>query len=594
MITVRSVHKAFGVQTLFEGANLQINSGDRFALVGPNGSGKSTLFKMLLNEVRPDSGEIQFRRGVAVSYLPQENAPVSCLTVVEEVLAMTSDPTGRSEAKAKSILMGLGFKVQDFGRKADTLSGGWAMRAAMARLLLEEPDLLMLDEPTNHLDLESMLWFQNYLLNYRGSIFLISHDRGFINAICRSVVSVQDRTLKVYHGNYEYYLKERDAERERLEQAYREQQSQIEDMKDFIARNRVRASTAGRAQSMIKRLEKLERIELPADARTVKIRFPQPERVGVRTLALKGVHKSYGETKVYEGLDFELERGWKVGFVGHNGAGKSTLMKILADVIPVDKGERIPGMNVKVGYFAQHRAKTLDPGKTVLEEAMNAGHEMSEQAVRTVLGSFLFPGDTVFKKVEVLSGGEKSRLSLVKILLDPPNVLLMDEPTTHLDLESVGALISALSEFEGTLCFISHDLYFVNSLANHIVHVDKGKVTLYPGNYEYYERRMEQNERAPPRSDERPEPREKTPDKTGRPSAREGRRQRAWARERESRRKKEDAGRTDRGAAARERIDELTRELEQPHVYGDYVKVRKISKEIEALQAEISPDIQAG
>ncbi|MBI2118783.1 MAG: ABC-F family ATP-binding cassette domain-containing protein [Elusimicrobia bacterium] len=494
MITIKNIHKTFGTQTLFKEAALQINAGDRFALVGPNGSGKSTLFKMLLSEQEPDLGEIQFKRGIEVGYLPQENPPISELTVVDETLAHTPDPDGRITAKAKMILMGLGFKTSDFERKVSSLSGGWAMRVAMARLLLHEPDLLMLDEPTNHLDLESMLWFQNFLLNYRGAIFLISHDRNFVNTICKVIVSVQNQTLKTYHGNYDYYLNERSQEKERLETAYQAEQRKIAEMQDFISRNRARASTASRAQSMIKRLEKLERIELPEESKKIKIRFPQPERCGVRALNLKNLYKSYGETKVYENLNFEIERGWKMAFVGHNGAGKSTLIKILSGTIPFDKGERILGLNVKVGYFSQHRTEMLHAEKTVLEEALDNKRHLPEQMVRTILGSFLFPGNAVFKKVEVLSGGEKSRLALVKILLDPPNVLLMDEPTTHLDLDSVEALIISLKEFEGTLCFISHDLYFINALANHIVHVDEGQVTLYPGNYEYFERRRKQKE----------------------------------------------------------------------------------------------------
>jgi len=486
MITVKNVHKSFGLQTILDGANLQINAGDRFALVGPNGAGKSTFFRMLLSEDWPDEGEIQFKRGITVGYLPQENAPVSTnLTVLEESLAHAQDPDERMAAKAKSILMGLGFKVSDFDRKVNTLSGGWAMRVAMARLLLEEPNLLMLDEPTNHLDLESMIWLQEYLLNYRGSIFLISHDRNFINTVCRAVVSLENKTLKIYNGNYEFFLRQRALDKERLEQAYRAQQEEIADMQDFVNRNRARASTASRAQSMLKRLEKLERIELPEENKKLKIRFPQPQRTGVRTLALKNINKSYADIKVYKDLNFELERGWKMAFVGHNGAGKSTLLKILAGVVSIDKGERTPGINVKVGYFSQHRAETLDSEKTVLEEALSV-RDHSEQTVRSALGSFLFRGEAVFKKVKVLSGGEKSRLSLVKLLLDPPNVLLMDEPTTHLDLDSVEALVSALSDFEGTLCFISHDLYFVNALANHVVHVHQGIVTLYPGNYDYF------------------------------------------------------------------------------------------------------------
>jgi ATP-binding cassette subfamily F protein 3 len=289
MITIREVHKHFGSQTLFEGASLQINQGDRFALVGPNGAGKSTLFRMLLGEQQPDSGEIDMRRGMAVGYLPQENPPLEGGKIIDEALAHHADPDGKITAKAKSVLMGLGFKVTDFERDVSTLSGGWAMRVAMARLLLQEPDLLMLDEPTNHLDLESLFWFQEYLQYYPGAIFLISHDRAFINALCQGIVSVQDKTLKVYTGNYDAYLSERASERERLESAYRRQQEEIAEMQDFISRNRARASTASRAQSMMKRLEKLERIELPrrhAPSRSASLSPSAPESARMKSLTI--------------------------------------------------------------------------------------------------------------------------------------------------------------------------------------------------------------------------------------------------------------------------------------------------------------------
>ena len=587
MITIREIHKHFGAQTLFEGASLQINDGDRYALVGPNGAGKSTLFRMLLGEQHPDSGEIDMRRGASVGYLPQENAPLDGGKVIDEALAHHADPDGRVTAKAKAVLMGLGFKVADFERDIRTLSGGWAMRVAMARLLLQEPDLLMLDEPTNHLDLDSLLWFQDYLQYYPGAIFLISHDRAFINALCRGIVSVQDRALKVYAGNYDDYLSQRAAERERLENAYRRQQEEIAQMQDFISRNRARASTASRAQSMMKRLEKLERIELPEEQKTLKIRFPQPERTGVRAIQLKNLHKSYGDLKVYQGLDLELDRGWKIAFVGKNGAGKSTLLKILAGVLPFDGGERALGLNVKVGYFSQHRAESLDSDKTVLQEAMDSGRGLPDQTVRSVLGSFLFPGQSVFKKVGVLSGGEKSRLALVKLLLDPPNVLLMDEPTTHLDMASVDALIEALKGFEGTLGFISHDLYFINALADHVLHVEHGVVTLYPGNYEYFQRRQaqkaeEQSAGAP--AEPAPAPR---PKPVGRNPAEE-RRRRAQERE-QARQKEKDKERIRQEIAAdREKVAVLSKGLESPEVYSDYARVQSIGKEIAELQAGIA------
>ena len=456
------------------------------------------------------------------------------------------------------------------------------MRAALAGLLVQEPDLLLLDEPTNHLDIDSLFWLQQYLRSYPGAVFLISHDRAFINAVCRAIVSVQDGKLKIYRGDYEFFLRERQAERERLEMAWRRQQEEIAKMQEFIDRNRARASTANRAQSMIKRLDKLERIVLPAEAKSVKIRFPQPARTGVRVLSLRDVYKSYGETKVYQGLDFELERGWKMAFVGHNGAGKSTLLKVLAGVIPFDSGQRVVGNDVKVGYFSQHRQGQLDPEKTVLQEASSVGRLNPDLLTRTSLGTFLFPGDSVHKKTEVLSGGEKSRLSLAKLLLDPPNVLLMDEPTTHLDMTSVDALIEALRDFEGTLCCISHDLYFLNALADHVVHIDQGRITVYPGNYEYFKRRQsqwrEENPQAGPTakdaSDSTPSrPRENS---EAAPSPEDRRRQ-----EKRAAKIKAEL------EALHVILENLASRLADPELYADYEKVRIIGEEMESVQKQI-------
>ncbi len=579
MITIRKMHKEFGNQVLFQDASLQINDGDRYALVGPNGAGKSTLFKMLLGETQPDDGEIQLRGGVVVGYLPQEIASLKTETVLVEALSQCPSPDGRAQAKAKAILMGLGFKITDFEKSVSALSGGWAMRVAIARLLVQEPDLLLLDEPTNHLDLDSLFWFQDYLKNYPGAIFLISHDRSFINAICQAIVSVQDRSLKIYYGDYESFVSTRNAEREKLASAYHQQQVQIDQMQEFIDRNRARASTASRAQSMIKRLEKMERIELTAETKKVKIRFPQPQRAGVRILTLKNLSKSYGFVKVYEGLNFQIERGWKMAFVGHNGAGKSTLLKLLAGVIPHDSGERQLGINAKVGYYSQHRATMLDLNKTVLQEASEHTQiGQTEQMVRTVLGTFLFPGDMVFKKVGVLSGGEKSRLALVKLLLDPPNVLLMDEPTTHLDMNSVEALIVALHEFEGTLCFISHDLYFINSLANHVVHVDGGNLTVYPGNYEYFQRRQSQK-----LAETRELHPEKLPTFTTPAIKGDSRQERFQERERLRRLERLTA----EVASFQERIEVLARKLEDPSIHENYLQAKTIGEEIQTLQVQL-------
>jgi len=486
MITLRNVSKAFSDQVLLDEASLQINAQDRFALVGPNGAGKSTLFKLILGREEPDGGSVTLRTGVTFGYLPQETAEFHGGKVLDEVVGTEGVDSTRSP-KAKKILMGLGFRQTDFERPVTELSGGWQMRIAIARLLVDEPDLLMLDEPTNHLDLETLLWFQGYLQHYRGAIFLISHDREFINSIVDRIVEVRDHKLNVYSGTFEDYLAQKKQEEENLISAYKRQQKEISELTDYINKFRAKASTASSVQSKIKYLDRMEKIVLPEELATVGFTFPQPARAGQNVLTLKNLRQSYdGKKWVYDGLDLTLERGQKIAFVGPNGAGKSTLLKILAAAIPFQEGERKLGYNVTCGYFSQHRAEMFRPGKTVLEEAINTGRSHSEQTVRTVLGSFLFRDNTVFKKVEVLSGGEKSRLGLARLLLDPPNLLLLDEPTTHLDMASVDVLVKALKGFEGTICIISHDVYFLRELADQVIHVKDGKVTWYPGNYDYF------------------------------------------------------------------------------------------------------------
>ncbi len=486
MITLRNVHKSFGAQTLYESASLQINDTDRFALVGPNGAGKSTLFKLIMGVDRPDSGEVALRNGIRFGYLPQETPHLSGKSVLSETMG-ENEGNQRLEPKAKKILMGLGFKVMDFERPVAELSGGWQMRVMIARLLVDEPDLLMLDEPTNHLDLESLLWFQNHLQSYQGALFLISHDRNFINAVTDRIVEVNQAKLTTYNGSFEDYLRQKQEEEERLVQAYNRQKKEIDDLEIFISRFRAKASLAASVQSKIKYLERMERIQLPPDQKTVGFSFPQPKRSGQIAMTLKNINQSYdGVRMIYTGLDLTLERGQRIAFVGPNGAGKSTLLKLLAGQIPFQSGERKIGFDVEVGYFSQHRAEMFKEGRNVYQEACDTRRGQSETSIRTVLGCFLFQGDAAFKKVEVLSGGEKSRLGLAKLLLDPPNLLLMDEPTTHLDIASVERLIEALKMFEGTLCIISHDVYFLKQIANNVIHVNQGKVTWYPGTYDYF------------------------------------------------------------------------------------------------------------
>lgn len=483
--------KAFGARVLFENAALQVNRGDRIGLVGPNGAGKSTLFSLVLGHDSPDAGEVLIERNMTLGHLPQETAPVGEETVLELAMAIPSEAAeflGQQLApKAKKMLAGLAFRERDFDRPLKAMSGGWVMRAYLARLLVQEPDLLLLDEPTNHLDLEALRWFQEYLKTYPGAIVLISHDREFLNQLVGSIVDIRQSRLLRYRGNYDDYLIQRAAQAEQHLAAYKNQQRDIQRLQEFADRFRAKASKASQAQAKLKQIERMDKIEAPMnEARTIKFRFPQPARSGLRVITLKNIHHAYGETVVYRGMNFEAERGQRIVLAGPNGAGKSTLLKILAGVLPVQSGTRELGLNANVGYYAQYRVEMLRAERTVLEEALDTPQRLSEEFARTVLGSFLFRGDDVFKEVGVLSGGEKSRLALVKLLLNPPNLLLMDEPTTHLDMASIDALIHALEPYEGTLIFISHDVYFIRQLARHVLHVNNGLLTHYHGDYQYY------------------------------------------------------------------------------------------------------------
>lgn len=491
MLTVSQVSKSFGGRTLFRDASIQVNRGERLGLVGPNGAGKSTLFSLILGEDSPDEGRVSIERGARLGFLPQESQPLGDETVLEIATAHAGDEAWDVEPRAKKILAGLAFRESDFQRPARTLSGGWVMRAHLARLLVQEPDLLLLDEPTNHLDLESLGWFQQHLRGYRGAILVISHDREFLNQLVDSVVEISHQRLVRYRGKWDDYVREKAAREEQQMAAYKNQQREIEHLQDFVNRFRAKASKAAQAQSKMKQIERLkgdERIDAPlaAEKAVAKFRFPQPARSGVRAITLKDVDHAYGDLVVYRGLNFEAERGQRIVLVGPNGAGKSTLLKLLGGVLPVQKGEHSLGHNVKVGYFAQYRVEQLHPRHTVLESVLDSPNPVGEQTARTVLGSFLFRGDDVFKPVAVLSGGEKSRLALVKLLLDPPNLLLMDEPTTHLDIGSIDSLIGALEQFEGTLIFISHDVHFIRALAKNVLHISAGQLTPYAGDYDYY------------------------------------------------------------------------------------------------------------
>ncbi|HTY87032.1 MAG TPA: ABC-F family ATP-binding cassette domain-containing protein [Candidatus Acidoferrum sp.] len=509
MLTVAGLRKAFGGRVLFDDVSLTLQSGERVGLVGPNGAGKSTLLKIILGHEPTDAGEVTFIRGTRFGYLPQESEPARNEAVLDIAVPHEHEHDGQFVAKAKQILVSLGFQQTDFARPARELSGGWVMRAHLARLLAQEPDLLMLDEPTNHLDLETLLWFQDYLRHYPGAILLISHDREFLNQLCTHVVELRQARLFRYTGNYDEYLDQRAATEATLVATAKAQQREIDRLQLFVDRFRAKNTKATQAQSKLKQIERLkeEMVETPEGPEaTVGFSFPQPQRSGQRVITLKHVKFGYEQepggrdalprvqaeqqlspTKlIYENLHFEAERGQRIVLVGPNGAGKSTLLKLLAGVLEPQAGERKLGHNAKSGYFAQHRAAMLNPDHTVLQEALDTPQRITEQFVRTVLGSFLFRGDDVFKPVTVLSGGEKSRLALVKLLLDPPNLLLMDEPTTHLDLASVDALIEALEPYTGTLIFISHDVHFIRALSNHVVRVENGRLRHFTGGYQYY------------------------------------------------------------------------------------------------------------
>ena len=512
MLTIADVSKSYGTRTLFSDVSLFIARSDRFGLVGANGAGKSTLFNLILGEEAPDTGTIEWERGADFGFLPQESAPVGDETILhiatsgKKLMPETDDDYDIDwtlEPRAKKILAGLGFREGDSDKLAKTFSGGWVMRAHLARLLVAEPALLLLDEPTNHLDLEALLWFQDYLTRYPGGLVVISHDRAFLNALCTGILELRGGTLNRYTGNYDDYLTEKEARKEQQAAAFKNQQREIAHLQKFVDRFGAKASMASRAKSKEKQIERLEAVavdEPQDDLKRIHFKFPKPPRSGLKVVELAHVQQAYGEHVVYRDLNFMAERGQRIVLVGPNGAGKSTLLKILADVVPIQGGTRELGSNVVTGYFAQNRLDNLRPDATVFENVMELRtneNQLTEQQARAILGAFLFRKDDVHKKVTVLSGGEKSRLALARLLVKPPNLLLMDEPTTHLDIASIDALVGALKEFDGTFIFISHDVYFIRALAQNVLHVHSGRLTPYAGNYDYYlEKSKAKNERA--------------------------------------------------------------------------------------------------
>ena len=512
MLTIANLSKSYGPRTLFAEVSLNIARTDRLGLVGANGAGKSTLFNIILGKDQPDEGLIEWERGANFGFLPQESAPVGDETILQIATSGGKlependddwDIDYTLEPRAKKILAGLGFRETDHDKLAKTFSGGWVMRAHLARLLVSEPTLLLLDEPTNHLDLEALLWFQDYLTRYPGGLVVISHDRAFLNALCTGTIELRGQRLHEYSGNYDDFILERVARKDRQQAMFKNQQREIAHLQTFVDRFGAKASMASRAKSKEKQIARLEEVAIDEpedDLKRIQFRFPQPPRSGLKVMKLEHVHQAYGEHVVYKDLNFECERGQRTVLVGPNGAGKSTLLKILAGVIPINGGVREEGGNVITGYFAQNRVDNLNPKLTVLENVMElrtTENGLTEQQARGMLGTFLFRKDDVNKRVSVLSGGEKSRLALVKLMINPPNFLLMDEPTTHLDIMSIDALIAALKTYEGTLYFVSHDVHFIREIAKTVLHVHSGRLTNYAGDYAYYlEKSKSGNERA--------------------------------------------------------------------------------------------------
>ena len=506
---------------MFENISLSINKGEKIGLLGPNGAGKTTLFSIILGESESSAGSVSIIKNTRIGYLPQEASFHSEQTVIGELIEgdreisllnkekeellknnlagskRYGDICERLEAlgyfdlehKAEKVLMGLGFKEKDFNKPIKNLSGGWQMRTLLAKLLTCHYDILLLDEPTNYLDLNAALWLKDYLRSFEGTFIMISHDKAFLNDITNYTLVLENGSIFKVKGNYEHYEQIKSEKQKFLTKQFKEQEKKREQLEKFISRFHAQPNKASQVRAKKSALERMEEIVVPPDP-SESIRdfiFPQTRRSGHKVIGLENISKSYGETLVYKDLDFEIEGGEKGVLTGENGAGKSTLLKIMAGVIPVDSGSRKVGHNVDIGYFSQTRLDVLNPENSVLQEAyLAAPGNITEVAMRTILGAFLFRGSDIEKKVKILSGGEKSRLILVKLLIDPPNFLLLDEPTTHLDVDAVDALIRALQQYQGTICFISHDIYFVRSIANVVFEVKSGRVKKISGDFDYY------------------------------------------------------------------------------------------------------------
>jgi ATP-binding cassette subfamily F protein 3 len=638
------ISKHFGPVSLLDNVSFRVGDQDRVGLVGSNGSGKTTIFRIIAGEESPDEGSIQRKKGLTVGLLPQELDVRKEGTVLDEVLAARPEYLEayrelkwhggewgeggaaqrrlelehRLEAlggetflsRAKEILSGLGFAAEEFQRPLATMSGGWNMRVRLAQLLLREPELLLLDEPTNHLDLPSIVWFEGYLKGFGGSFVIVSHDREFLNRTVDRIMEVDRGVLGQFSGNYDYYRKRKQEEIEHKAKAARLQQVRVREMEDFIARNRVRKDRAKQVQSRLKQLDKMEMIEAPTVQGEIRFQFAQPERSGSHVLKFEGVTKSYDGKRVFSGLDLSVVREEKVAVIGVNGMGKSTILKIAAGAIPYDSGTVLPGHQVTVAYYAQHQLEALTPSRTVLEEILSIARGESLSQVRSLLGAFLFSGQDVDKKVAVLSGGEKSRLALAKLLMRPANFIIMDEPTNHLDIASREVLEEALRQFTGTLLVASHDRRFIDNVCNRVVELDRGVLTSFPGNYSDYAWKRAQEAAARAESGEtglagrrlstpRPGDRLETAeqDRTARDERKERKRQEALLRNELYRRVKplrEAVEKSEKAVTSLEqKIAALETELADPSIYSVHPeRARDRAMQLAQLRRDLSDEME--
>ena len=544
MLQLTGAGKRFGPKLLFENLDWLITPKERVGLVGGNGTGKSTLLKILAGLDSLDYGSLTSMKGIRIGYLPQDGLSMTGRTVFEECMSVFSgllemerelealtgkmselDPAGQEylqvaerfsridgefrardgyalDAQVGAVLTGLGFNKSDWARRTEEFSGGWQMRVALGKLLLEQPNLLLLDEPTNHLDLEARNWLEDYLRNYPNAFILISHDRYFLDVTVTKVVELWNKHAHFYTGNYEKYKKLKAERLLLLEAAYKNQRDRIEQLESFINRFRAQATKAKQVQSRIKELEKIERIELPPEEKTIHFSFPQPKPSGRVVAEFKNVSKSFGEKHVFSGVNFTIERGDRIALVGVNGAGKSTLIKLLAGTETLSSGDYSLGHNVEPDYFAQDQYKVMNPESRILDDISELAPRATQTELRSLLGCFLFSEDDVFKRIGVLSGGERNRYALARLLLRPSNFILLDEPTNHLDMRAKDVLLESLETFTGTVVFVSHDRYFLDRLATRVFEIGGGEVRVYPGNYEDYVWRKEGGHEQPPTLDD--------------------------------------------------------------------------------------------